>query len=120
MQILTVSGNIGKDGQIKQVRDQSVLSFTVAVKQGWGDKSSTNWYRVQVWGKRAETLAERAVKGTKVCVHGEFTIGTWEGKPQYDIRASEIEFMSGGQQQRTSAPQSSPAYEDDLDDSIPF
>lgn len=118
MQIITVSGNIGKDGQIKQVRDQSVLSFTIAVKQGWGDKSSTNWYRVQVWGRRADSLLERAVKGTKVCVHGEFTIGMWEGKPQYDIRASEVEFMSGGQQ-RTSAPQGN-HVEDDLDDSIPF
>lgn len=117
MQRITISGNIGKDGQIKQVRDQSVLSFTVAVKQGRGDKSSTNWYRVQMWGKRAEYMAEKALKGVRVCAVGEFTIGSWEGKPQYEVKAEDIEFMGGS---TVKLPDVASVEDDDLDDSIPF
>lgn len=117
MQTIIISGNIGKDGQVKVVREQSVLSFPVAVKQGWGDKSATNWYRIQIWGKRAEALSDRAVKGCKVCVQGELTIGLWEGKPQYDIRAQEVEFMGGS---TVKQPTQSNNHQDDDDTHIPF
>lgn len=118
MQNITIDGNVGKEGQVKQVRDQSVFSFSVAVKQGWGDNTKTNWYRVNVWGKRAETLSQMVGKGSKVVVVGELTIGDWEGKPQYDIRASEVVLMSGGGQ-RQSQQNSQPSH-DDEDTSIPF
>jgi single-strand DNA-binding protein len=121
MQIITIDGNVGKDGQTRQVREQSVFSFPVAVKQGWGDNTKTNWYRVNVWGKRAETLSQMVGKGSKVVVVGELSIGEWEGKPQYDIRASEVVLMSGGQKPQQAPQQTKqPAYQDDMDDSIPF
>jgi len=139
MQTITVSGNIGKPPELRSTQSgEQVLAFSVAVKQGWGDKESTNWYRCNVWGKRAATLERFLRKGMKVVIQGELTIGSYEGKAQYDIRANEVEFMSaaeGGEQNNTRQSDngsdnrggggggfSSGGFgDDDLDsDSVPF
>lgn len=123
MQTITISGNLGKDAELKSTQGgDDVLSFSVAVKQGWGDKASSNWYRVSVWGKRARSLSDYLRKGTKVVVQGELTIGEYNGKPQFDIRASEVEFMSkrdDGGAAHEPASKSDP-FDADLEDGIPF
>lgn len=121
MQTITISGNIGKDAEIRTTSGDDVLGFNVASKQGYGERASTNWFRCSVWGKRAKTLEQYLRKGTKVVVQGELTIGSYDGKPQFDIRVGEIEFMSareGGDRQADSASQSRAAA--DLDDDVPF
>lgn len=129
MQLLTISGNLGRDSEFRRAGDNDVLSFSVGVKQGYGDKASSNWFRCSVWGKRGEKLAQYLTKGVKVVVQGELTIGEYDGKPQYDVRVNEVEFMSkgeGGQRreeprenQRRSAAPSNP-FDNDLDDDVPF
>ena len=79
MQYITIQGNIGKDGTIKDVRGKDVLSFSVGVKQGYGDNTSTNWYRVQVWGQTASKLLPKAVKGVAVVAVGELKVGEYQG-----------------------------------------
>ncbi len=58
MQTITISGNLGRDPSLRSVQSSGdqVLEFTVAVKQGYGDKATTNWFRCNVWGKRGATL----------------------------------------------------------------
>lgn len=123
MQTISISGNLGKDAELKSTQGgDDVLSFSVAVKQGWGDKASSNWYRVSVWGKRARSLSDYLRKGTKVVVQGELTIGEYNGKPQFDIRASEVEFMSkrdDGGAAHEPASKSDP-FDAELDDDVPF
>jgi len=124
MQYITIKGNVGKDGEIRTVRDRDVLSFSVGVKQGYGDNTSTNWYRVQVWGKLAQTLLPRAVKGTAVVAIGDLKIGEYNGKPSFDIDAQKVEFV-GASRPAQSAPReaSKPAYQPEalgLDDDVPF
>ena len=95
MQLLTISGNLGSDPQLRTTQGgDDILSFSVGVKQGWGDKASSNWFRCSLWGKRARSLQQHLRKGVKVVVHGELTIGEYQGKPQYDIRVNEVEFLS--------------------------
>lgn len=121
MQYITIKGNIGKDGEIRNVRDNSVLSFSVGVKQGYGDNTSTNWYRVQIWGKLAQTLQPRAVKGAGVVAIGELKIGEYNGKPSFDIDAKQVEFLSNGRPaQDAPRPAEKPAYQEDLNDDVPF
>lgn len=126
MQTITVSGNIGKDAELRTTQGgDDVLSFSVASKQGWGDKASTNWFRCSVWGKRARTLKEYLVKGTKVVAQGEFTIGEYDGKPQYDVRVNEVEFMSSRTPDGSrGSPEQTRSYgggaSDNLDDDVPF
>ena len=124
MQTITISGNLGKDAEIKQTQGgDDVLSFSVAVKQGYGDRATSNWFRCSVWGKRGRTLQQYLAKGAKVVVQGELTIGEYQGKPQFDVRVNEVEFMSRGDgdgQQQSRKQQSSGYSADDLNDSVPF
>lgn len=125
MQTITIDGNLGKDAELKSTQSgDDVLSFSVAVRQGWGDKSSSNWFRVSLWGKRARNLSDHLRKGTKVVVQGELTIGEYNGKPQFDIRANEISFMSkarddGGAAHEPTGSGADP-FQADLDDDVPF
>ncbi len=119
MQILTITGNCGRDPEHRTTQGgDEVCSFSVGVKQGWGEKASTNWFRCSVWGKRARTISDHLRKGTKVTVIGEFSIGEYEGKPQYDIRVSEVDWAPTGER-KTDSQGNAPAASD-LDDDVPF
>lgn len=125
MQTITIDGNLGKDAELKSTQGgDDVLSFSVAVKQGWGDKESSNWFRVSLWGKRSRKLADHLRKGTKVVVQGELTIGEYNGKPQFDIRANEISFMSKARDDGGAAhePKGADPFEAEFDDAgdVPF
>ena len=126
MQLITISGNLGRDAEMRTAGDNEVCSFSVGVKQGYGDRASSNWFRCNLWGKRGQTLAPYLTKGTKVVVVGELTIGEYQGKPSYDIRVSEVELLSKGERQsapannRGSAASAQPDYGAALDDDVPF
>jgi hypothetical protein len=119
MQYITIRGNIGKDGVIKDVRGRDVLSFSVGVKQGSGDNTSTNWYRVQVWGKLAQTLLPKAVKGVGVVALGDLKIGEYNGKPTFDVDANKVEFIGAPKAEAKPAYQQ-PSFGEDLNDDVPF
>lgn len=124
MQILTITGNCGRDPEHRTTQGgDEVCSFSVGVKQGWGERASTNWFRCSVWGKRARTIADHLRKGTKVTVVGELSIGEYDGKPQYEIRVSDMDWTPAGQRSETAdAPggyRSGPTSAD-LDDEVPF
>lgn len=120
MQVITIQGNIGKDGTIKDVRGRDVLSFSVGVKQGYGDKTQTNWYRVQVWGKLAQTLLPKAVKGVNVVAVGELIIGEYQGKPSFDLNADQVRFIGAPKAESRPAAYQEPSFGDGLDDDVPF
>lgn len=123
MQTITISGNIGKDSELRSTqKGDQVLSFSVGVKQGYGDNASTNWFRCNIWGARAEKLKLHLLKGVKVVAQGELSIGSYEGKPQYEVRVNEVEFMSRGdgakREERPTGGGS--AFDSNLDDDVPF
>jgi len=128
MQTITIAGRIGRDAETRNAGEGTVTSFTVAVDQRNGRDKTTNWWRVSIWGKRGESLCQYLRKGDNITVAGEFSLSEYEGKPQLNIRASEValqggkgdasprqEQQSGGDWGKVNNP---PA--DDLDDSIPF
>lgn len=122
MNTIFFTGNVGKDAEVRNAGGNTVCNFNVAVKQGFGQDAATVWYRVGVWGKRGESIAQHIKKGSKVAVCGELTIGQYEGKPQYDVRAHEVDPFCGGRAEQNDRPddrqrQPAPA---DFDDSVPF
>lgn len=124
MQTIIISGNLGKDAESKTTqKGDKVTSFSVGVKQGWGENSSTNWYRCSVWGERGGKIAEYLSKGVKVFVTGELTIGSYEGKPQFDVRVNEIEWerrQADGSQGAPQRQRETASHAGDLDDDVPF
>ena len=123
MQVITIKGNVGKDGTVKEVRGRDVLSFSVGVKQGFGDNTSTNWYRVQVWGKMAQTLLPKAVKGVTVIAMGNLKVSEYQGKPSFDVDvadANHVNFVNAPKAESRPAAYQEPSFGDGLDDDVPF
>lgn len=131
MQTITIAGRIGKDAELRSTNNgDQVCGFSVAVDSRQGREKVTNWWRVSLWGKRAEALSQYLTKGSNVTVSGEFSLGDYDGKPQLNIRANEIALQGGSagasDQRREPTQQSGVAYskssgfDDDLDDEVPF
>jgi single-strand DNA-binding protein len=125
MQNITISGNLGKDAELRTVRDSQVLSFSVGVKNGFGKDAGSVWYRCSLWGKAAEVF-DGLTKGTKVFISGELTHDEYEGKPQFNVRVGSIDTAPRSEErsaQRSVAPTRKTqhnAFDDNLDDDCPF
>ena len=131
MQTITISGYLSRDAEIRQTQNgDSIANWNVPVKQGWGEREQTNWFKVSIWGKRAD-FASKARKGEFVIVQGELSIGEYNGKPQYEIRASEFQSVRSAPRDGVPAgqarrePDGSQGHaggfaDDDLSDSITF
>lgn len=120
MQTITITGRVGGNAETRSVGSGTVTNFNCAVDQGWGDSKQTNWFRVAIWGDRGSKLAQYIVKGEKVAVTGELTIGEYQGKPQYEIRCSDVDCFMSGKKAETQPAQRQPESVGDLDDSVPF
>jgi single-strand DNA-binding protein len=79
-------GNLGRDPEMRYTPNgRPVTQFTVAVSNskpdgqgGWVDEG-TDWFRVSVFGDRAERAAEQFRKGNRVFVEGRFKTREFEG-----------------------------------------
>ena len=126
MQNITISGNIGKDAELRDTRDSKVLSFNVGVKNGYGKDAGSVWYRCSLWGKAAEAFAGGLTKGTKVFITGDLTHDEYEGKPQFNVRVGSIDTGPRPQGQSDSGSQaqagggSHSTWDNDLSDDVPF
>jgi single-strand DNA-binding protein len=130
MQAIVITGNVGRDPEIRQAGSDNVCWFTVGVQQGYGERKTTNWYRCNVWGKRGDTVAQYVRKGSKVTVIGELSIGEYQGKPQYDIRVNDLDWSkvsdaaecpAARAEATASARSAAPnPFDADLDDEIPY
>ena len=113
MNVLTVSGNLGKDAVVRKAGDQSVAGFSLAMKSGYGDKAQTIWLDCSLWGKQAESgLVQYLKKGQFVVLSGELGTREHEGKTYLTLRVASVTL--GGksdahpvQQQPAQAPQQS-------------
>lgn len=130
MQLLTISGNLGRDAELRTTRDgQKVCSFNVGVKNGFGRDAGSVWYRCSLWGKAAEAFAPSLLKGVKVFVSGDLTHGEYEGKPQYEVRVGSIDTgarPTGDSSHRnangmgTRDNLNDPPFDDGVDSDVPF
>ena len=123
MNVLTVTGNLGKDCRTGNVSGTAVCNFTVAAKSGYGDKAQTLWIDCALWGKQAESgLVGYLTKGQQVAVSGELGTKEHEGKTYMTMRVNSVSLVGG----KSDAPaqqaqqQQAPAPADDLEDDIPF
>jgi single-strand DNA-binding protein len=84
---IMIIGNLGRDPEMRYTPNgKAVTQFSVAVSHsrpdgqgGWID-DGTDWYRVSVFGDRADRAADQLRKGNKVFVEGRFKSREFEGK----------------------------------------
>ncbi len=140
-------GNLGRDAELRYTPGGApVATLSLATTEVFKDKEGqrkeqTEWHRVVVWGKTAETLNEYLTKGKQIYVEGRLQTREWEQKatepgekPQKryttEIRADRIVLLGGGQRgaggQRVERERGEPAEAgtpqpvDITDDDIPF
>ena len=83
MNIVTLSGRIGRDAEARQTGERWVVKFTVAtdrranVNGQWADVA--DWHNVEMWGNSAKA-AGFLKKGTQVTVSGSLRYDEYEGK----------------------------------------
>ncbi len=117
---LSIAGNVGKDPETRAAGQTTVTNFSVAVS-GWDGKKkekTTAWFRVAVWGKRGEQLANVITKGSKVAVSGEMSFSEYNGKQTVELKAQDVTLLGGGTQAGASRQPS--RVNDEDQDPIPF
>ncbi|HJW23240.1 MAG TPA: single-stranded DNA-binding protein [Candidatus Limnocylindrales bacterium] len=84
---IQIVGNLGRDPELRYTPNgRPVTEFSVAVNQSTKNQQTgewveaTDWFRVSVWGDRAERAAENLRKGTRVLVDGRFRTREYETK----------------------------------------
>ena len=83
-----IIGNLGRDPEMRYTPNgRQVTEFSVAVTHRgrdpqsgeWADQG-TDWFRVTIWGDRAERAAEEFRKGNRVFVEGRFRTREYDAK----------------------------------------
>ena len=92
-------GNITKDLELRKTpSNKSVVEFSVALNEGYGEKKTTEYINVVAWEKTAETLANYCGRGSKIMVEGKIKTDTYEknGAKVYKtyVLANNIEFLN--------------------------
>lgn len=127
-------GNLGRDAEVKVTANgQSVATFSIATTETWtkdGEKKEkTEWHRIVLWGRQADTLQPYLTKGKQIYVEGRIETRQWEkdGQKHYttEIRADRIVLLGGGRGDR--ADRADAGFADPVreatpltDDDIPF
>ncbi|MBG2816908.1 single-stranded DNA-binding protein [Proteus mirabilis] len=109
---ITASGNLGKDCEQRWTPNgKAVASFSLPVKQGYGEHEKVSWVICKMFGPKAEKLPPYLTKGTKVTVTGEFVMEEWtsqngEKKSAPVIIVDQLDFGgNGGNQAGSNKPQ---------------
>jgi single-strand DNA-binding protein len=100
-------GNLGKDAELRYTPGgAAVATLNMATTEVWNDKSGqrqekTEWHRVVLWGKQAESLQEYLTKGKQIYVEGRLQTRQWDdkdGNKRYttEIKADRITLLGGG------------------------
>ena len=100
-------GNLGRDAELHYTPGGAAVStINMATTEVWNDKAGqrqekTEWHRVVLWGKSAESLAEYLTKGKQIYVEGRLQTRQWDdkdGNKRYttEIRGDRIVLLGGG------------------------
>jgi single-strand DNA-binding protein len=101
-------GNLGRDAELRYTPGGApVATLNLATTEVWNDKTSgqkqekTEWHRIVLWGKSAESLSEYLTKGKQIYVEGRLQTRKWQDKDGHDkytteIRGDRIVLLGGG------------------------
>ena len=141
---VNIIGNLGRDPEVRYAQSGlAVCKLSVAaterVKDGTdGWKDDTQWFRITVFGKQAETAAQYLQKGRQVYVEGRLKTDTYKDKEgvertSVEVIANTLQFLGSGQGEKAKdkAPSTEgepstnnrdvpPASDGFLDDDLPF
>jgi len=97
-------GNVGSDPEMRYTPNgKAVTSFRMATNYRYAGsdgerKEETEWFRVSVWGKQAESCNQFLSKGRRVYVEGRLYSRSWEGqdgqmRTSLEVSANRVIFL---------------------------
>lgn len=134
-QRVVIVGHLGRDPELRYTANgTAVAKFPVATNRRWTDaegnvQEETTWFRVNVWGRQAETCNQYLQKGRLVLCEGQIRTGQFDDQQgvthyTWELQASTVKFL-GSPGERGATP---PPPDEQLDaevsslaeDDIPF
>jgi single-strand DNA-binding protein len=100
-------GNLGRDAELRYTPGgAAVATLNMATTEVWNDKAGqkqekTEWHRIVLWGKSAESLSEYLTKGKQIYIEGRLQTRQWDdkdGNKRYttEIRGDRVVLLGGG------------------------
>ncbi len=110
---ITLLGRLGGDPVQKTTQNgKIVVNFSVATARRFQatdasePQEETQWHKIVVWGKRAESCSKYLKKGNPVLIEGRLQSRDYEGvdgvkRKTFEINADTINFLNTQNQNRT-------------------
>lgn len=134
-----ILGRVGQDPEIRTMQSgDKVANLSIATTESWKDKQTgekkeaTEWHRVVIFGKMAETVERFVRKGNRVLVEGKIKTRSWDdqsGNKKYSTEIvlngydATLQIIDWPEQEQSAHNQSKAngyQSQDGLDDEIPF
>ncbi len=97
-------GNVGSDPEMRySPNGKAVTSFRMATNYRYAgsdgeQREETEWFRVSVWGRQAESCNQFLSKGKRIYVEGRLRSSSWEGqdgqmRTSLEVSANRVIFL---------------------------
>jgi single-strand DNA-binding protein len=101
MNYVILIGRLTNDVEVKEVGENKVVNFTLAVQRTYKNKDGENeadFINCSVWGTTAENLKNYCSKGSQVAVKGQLVTSSYEdkdGNKRYktEVRVDHITYL---------------------------
>ncbi len=122
-------GNLGQDPESRFTpQGTAVTNLSIATNESWKDQNGdiqerTEWHRVVMYGRMAETAVEYMRKGQMVYVEGRLNTREWEDQNQVKRKTTEIRcdnFTMLGRKGDGTPQNSGTGNSEKVDDDLPF
>lgn len=122
---VTITGNLTREPELRMAGTTPLLELGIAVNERKKNQDSGEWedvpnfFDVQVWGQRGESLSTLLSKGSKVAVQGRLKYQSWinndgDKRSRVSIVASDVDLMSKTGAGSSSAPKEDVMFVEDI------
>jgi len=105
MKVITIIGRLTKDCEIRQGKKGEFATFSVAVKDGYGQNEKAIFFDIMYWNTN---LKPSLVKGKEVAVTGEFSTNEYKEKTYLKINATEIKLLGNSNKNQSQGTMNVP------------
>ena len=122
-------GNLGQDPESRFTpQGPAVTNLSIATNESWKDQNGdiqerTEWHRVVMYGRMAETAVEYMRKGQMVYIEGRLNTREWEDQNQVKRKTTEIRcdnLTMLGRKGDGTPQNSGTGNSEKVDDDLPF
>ena len=132
----TIIGNLTKSPDLKYIHSGTAIAkCSIAYTDGFGDKKSSHFMDIELWGKTAEAFNKYCDKGSKIMVVGfpkfeQWTANDGSNRSKHSLKIDSFEMLDSkpndGNSQQSQPKQyqkqvaNIPELDIDMDETVPF